>query len=67
MQVLQEPGKVVWYPLLIKNSLLFIVIHIVKGIHVVNEGVIDFFFLEFACFLHDPVNVDNLLFGSSAL
>ena len=36
-----------------------------KGFHVVNETEVDFF-LEFPWFLYDPVNVDNLIFGSAA-
>ena len=44
IQALQEPGKVVRYSHLIKNSPLFIVIQIVKGIHVVNEGAVEGFF-----------------------
>ena len=34
-------------------------------LHTVNEGEVDVF-LEFPCFLHDPMNVGNLTFGSSA-
>ena len=55
----------VWY--LFKDFPQFVVIHTVKGLSVVTEAEIDFFFfLEFPCFLHDPTNVDNLISGSSA-
>ena len=37
----------------------------VKGFSLVNETEVDVF-LEFSCFLYDPVNVGNLLSGSSA-
>ena len=37
----------------------FVVIHIVKGFSMVNEAEVDVF-LEFPCFLYDPVNVGNL-------
>ena len=37
----------------------------VKGFSVVNEAVVDVF-LEFPCFLHDPMNVGNLISSSSA-
>ena len=37
----------------------------VKGFGVVNEAEVDGF-LEFPCFLHDPMNADNLMSGSSA-
>ena len=53
----------VWYSHLFKN--FPVVIHIAKVFHVVNEAEIDYF-LEFLCFLHDPVNVGNLISGSSA-
>ena len=43
----------------------FIVIHTVKGFSIVSEAEVDVF-LEFPCFLHDPVNVGNLISGSSA-
>ena len=40
-------------------------IHIVKGFSIVNETEVDVF-LKFPCFLYDPVNVGNLISGSSA-
>ena len=40
-------------------------IHTVKGFSVVDETEVDGF-LEFPCFLYDPVNVGNLIFGSCA-
>ena len=43
----------------------FIVIHTVKGFSIVNEAEVDIF-LEFPCFLYVPVNVGNLISGSSA-
>ena len=43
----------------------FVVIYTVKGFGVVNKREVDVF-LEFFCFFHDPVNVDNLISGSSA-
>ena len=64
--VFQETGKVVWYSYLFKNFPLFVVIHTIKGFNVVSEAEVDFFFLEFSCFLHNPVNVGNLICGSSA-
>ena len=53
----------VWY--LLKNLPQFVVIHTVKGFSVVKEAEIDIF-LEFCCFFYDPVNVGNLISGSSA-
>ena len=40
-------------------------IHIVKGFGTVNKAEIDVF-LELSCFFHDPVDVGNLVSGSSA-
>ena len=58
-------SKVVWYSCLFKNFPQFAVIHTVKGFSVVNEAeVVDF--LEFPCFLYDPMNVGNLISDSSA-
>ena len=63
IQFSQEMGRVVWYSHLFKNFPQFVVIHIVKGFSVVNETDV---FLEFPSFLYDPVNVGNLISGSSA-
>ena len=41
------------------------VIHTVKGFDVVNKAEIDVF-LELSCFFDDPVDVGNLISGSSA-
>ena len=43
MQISQEAGKVVWYSHLFQNSPLFVLIHIVKGINIVNKAEIDVF------------------------
>ena len=43
----------------------FLVIHTVKGFDVVNKAEI-VVFLELSCFFHDPADVGNLIFGSSA-
>ena len=40
-------------------------IHKDKGFSIVNGTEVDVF-LEFPCFLHDPVNAGNLISGSSA-
>ena len=55
----------VWYSHLFKNFLYFVVTHIVKGFSVVNEAEVDVF-MEFSCFFYDPVDVSNLISGSSA-
>ena len=53
----------VWYSHLLKNFPQFVVIHTVKGFHVFNDAEVDVF-LEFSCFVYDPVDVDNLISGS---
>ena len=40
-------------------------IHIVKGFSIVNEAEVDVL-LEFSCFSYDPLDVGNLISGSSA-
>ena len=61
----QEAGQVVWYSHLFQNFPSFIVIHTVKGFGIANKAEIEFF-LELSCFFHDPVDVGNLISGSSA-
>ena len=54
-----------WYSHLLKNLPQVVVIHTVKGFGIVNKAEIDVF-LELTCFFYDPVDVDNLISGSSA-
>src|SRR5574341_1135257 len=65
IQISQEAGQVVWYSHLFQNFPQFIVIHTVKVFGIVNKAEIDVF-LELSCFFDDPVQVDNLISGSSA-
>ena len=55
----------VQYSHFLKNFPQFIVIHTVKGFHIVNKAEIDVF-LELSCFFDDPADVGNLISGSSA-
>ena len=55
----------VLYSHLFKNFPQFVVIHTVKGFGIVNEAEVDVF-LEFICFFCDPMDVGNLVPGSSA-
>ena len=55
----------VWYTHLFQNFPQFIVIHTVKGFGIVNKAEIDVF-LELSCFFNDPVDVGNLISGTSA-
>jgi len=65
IQISQEAEQVVWYFHLFQNFPQFIVIHTVKGFVIVNKAEIDAF-LELSCFFDDPVDVGNLISGSSA-
>ena len=65
IQVSQDTGKVVGYFHLSENFPKCVVIHTVKGISVVNEAEGDVF-LELSCFFSDPVDISNLISGSSA-
>ena len=55
----------VWDSHLFKNFPQFVVIHTVKSFDVVNEAEVDIF-LKLSCFYYDPVDVGNLISGSSA-
>ena len=55
----------VWYSHLFKIFPQFIVIHTVKGFDIVNKAEIDVF-LEFSCLFNDPMDIGNLISGSSA-
>ena len=55
----------VWYSPLFKNFPQFVVIHIVKGITIVDEAEVDVF-LEFPCFLYNLTDVGSLIFGSKS-
>ena len=54
----------VWHSHLFQNFPQFIVIHTVKGFGIVKAEIDAF--LELSCFFHDPVDVGNLISGSSA-
>ena len=53
------------YSHLSQNFPQFIVIHTVTGFGIVNKAEI-YVFLELSCFFDDPVDVGNLISGSSA-
>ena len=55
----------VWYSHLFKNFSQFVVMHTVKGFGGVDEAEVDTF-LELSCFFNDPVDVGNVISGSSA-
>ena len=65
IQISQEAGQVIWYSHLFQNVTQFIVIHTVKGFDIVNKAEV-YVFLELSCFFDDPVDVGNLIPGSSA-
>ena len=53
------------FPSLSEFSTQFVVIHTVKGFDTVNKAEVDVF-LELFCFFDDPLDVSNLISGSSA-
>ena len=55
----------VLYSCLFKNVPQFVVIHRVKGFSVGTETEVGVF-LELSCFFYDPMDVGNLISGSSA-
>ena len=65
IQISQEAVKVVWYSHLFENFPEFVVIHTIKSFSIVSEAEVDVF-LEFSCFFNDPMDVSNLISGSSA-
>ena len=48
-----------------KNFPQFAVIHTAKGFGIVNKAEVDVF-SELSCFFYDPMDVGNLISGSSA-
>ena len=65
IQISQEAGQVVRYFHLFKNFPQFVVIHTVKGFGLINKAEVDVF-LELSYFFDDPMDVGNLISGSSA-
>ena len=55
----------VLYSHLLKNFPQVVVIYTVKSFDVINMAEVDVF-MELSCFFYDPVNVGNLISGSSA-
>ena len=54
-----------WHSCLFKNFPQFVVNHTAKNLGIVNKAEIDVF-LELSHFLDDPMDVGNLISGSSA-
>ena len=65
MQISQEAGQVVCYFHLLKNFPQSVVINTLKGFGIVNKAEV-VVFLELSCFFDDPMDVGNLISGSSA-
>ena len=55
----------VWYPHLFKCFQQFAVMHRVKVFSIVKKAEVDDF-REFSCFFNNPMDVGNLISGSSA-
>ena len=74
LQVSQETGNVVYYSYLLKNLPRFVVIHIVNGIHRVNEAeigvfvvVVCLFVFRITLFSLQAMDFGNLISGYFAL
>ena len=57
-------GQVSGYSHLLKNLPEFVVVHTVKGFGIINKAEIDVF-LKLSCFFDDPMDIGNLISGSS--
>ena len=55
----------VWYSHLFKNFPQFVVFHSVKAFGIINKAEVDVF-LELSSYFGDPMDVCNLISGSSA-
>ena len=64
IQISQEAGQLIWYSHLFKNFPQFVVIHKVKGFGIEYEAEV-YVVLELSRFFDDPVDVGNLISGSS--
>ena len=63
IQIFQEAGR--WSGISIPWRIFqFVVIYTVKGFSIVNETEVDVF-LELSCFFYDPMDIGNLISGSS--
>ena len=55
----------IWYSHLFQNFPETVVFYTVKGFGIVNKAEVDIF-LELSCFFDDPMDVGNMISGSSA-
>ena len=62
IHISQEASQMVQYSHLFQDCPQFVVVHTVKGFGIVNKADV---FLELSCFFDDPMNVGNLISGSS--
>ena len=56
----------IWYSHLFKISPQFVVIHTVRGFGIANKAEVDVFLDSLAFFFNHPMDVGNLISGSSA-
>jgi len=64
IQISQEAGQVVWCSHLFQDFPQFVMIYTVKGFGIINKAEVDVF-LEFSSLFYDPMDVGNLISGSS--
>ena len=65
VQISQEVDQMIWYSHVLKNFPQFVVIHTVTRFGIVNKAKVDVF-LQLSRFFDDPLDVGNLISGSSA-
>ena len=65
IQIPQVVDKVVWFSHLLKNCLQSLMVLTVKVFGIVNKIEVDVF-PQSSCFLHDPLDVGNVIFGPFA-
>ena len=63
IQVSKKAGQVVWYSQFFKDFPQFVVIHTVKGFHIVNKAEM-YVFLKQSCFFDELTDVGNLISDS---
>ena len=65
IHIFQKAGQMVWYSHLLKNFPQFVVIYTVKDFGIDNKTEVDIL-LKLSCFFDDPMDIANLISGSSA-
>ena len=65
IHIFQKADQMVWHSHLLMNFAQFVVIYTVKDFGIDNKTEVDIL-LKLSCFFDDPVDIANLISGSSA-